>query len=347
MNVSSLIGFEGEDSTMTINYGTDIARFVRYEISIAFNEIFVSPNLPEISSTSAGFLSFGTEFYYKSVYKNGKFWDVSKNSFVEIFGDESNSGLSDSPFLVYRLNFNQSGWYHVFHQANGKSTDVEFFIGVNSTNFTSVIRPSNNNDFYPLTSQKAISPRVYIPSSGINFLNVWRGNGSISLKRIVLFKVDSNAPLNAGDPDTVKSSFETFQSKISLQPGLYNMSLLWKNSKSSDSLIVSNAFKFVSLQRGLIKSSYPYGVKRNESFQLNLHTNISFVQYNGLVSFFCGIGSQRFSAVQNGTKFICELQLDADFNTTNVTVSLFANHSQSREEVMVTSNSIFIHFFSI
>jgi hypothetical protein len=60
MNVSSLVGFQGEDSAITINYGTDIARFVRHEISISFNEILMSPNLPEITSTAGGFLSFDT-----------------------------------------------------------------------------------------------------------------------------------------------------------------------------------------------------------------------------------------------------------------------------------------------
>jgi hypothetical protein len=58
MNSTSLFGYSGKQNNVTITYNTNIPRFVRHEIQLSLNGTTFTPQLPEIGSTSSGFIKF-------------------------------------------------------------------------------------------------------------------------------------------------------------------------------------------------------------------------------------------------------------------------------------------------
>jgi hypothetical protein len=74
-----------------------------------------------------------------------------------------------------------------------------------------------------------------------------------------------------------------------------------------------------------------------------LLTNISLVEYYGLVSFYCGIGIQRFNAIQTNSIFNCQILSKIEGL---IEVDLYAKHSISNEELKVSVNSARIHIYS-
>jgi hypothetical protein len=81
----------------------------------------------------------------------------------------------------------------------------------------------------------------------------------------------------------------------------------------------------------------------NENISMTLLTNISFVEYNGLVSFYCGIGVQRFNAIQSNSSFICQVSSNTEGF---LDVDLYVKHSTSNEELKISVNSARIQIYS-
>jgi hypothetical protein len=201
--------------------------------------------------------------YYKSVYQSGKYFDVNNDNYVELNGDSLDSEINLSPYLIYRINFNQSGNYSIFTNEVLYQNAKSLFIGTNVSNLVFVTRPdTSGSGFYPLASNKQFAPMVNIPMKGIHYLNLWKGSGNTIIKTIVLFKSDSLSPLILNSPSTSKVSFEqNFKTKFSVsKAGVSSIQLLWKNSKNNDSLTISESVNFVSVQLGNIVSCHPSGL---------------------------------------------------------------------------------------
>jgi hypothetical protein len=66
-----------------------------------------------------------------------------------------------------------------------------------------------------------------------------------------------------------------------------------------------------------------------------------FTEYNGLVSFYCGIGSERFIATQTSSNFKCQIKSAIEGF---VLVSLYAKYSN--EELKVSTNDVSIYIYS-
>jgi hypothetical protein len=59
INSTSYLGYVGKEKEISINYDLDsIPRFNRHETLISLNGSLLTPDLPEIGSTSGGFISF-------------------------------------------------------------------------------------------------------------------------------------------------------------------------------------------------------------------------------------------------------------------------------------------------
>jgi hypothetical protein len=161
--------------------------------------------------------------------------------------------------LVYRINFNQTGNYSIFTDEIGSTKTLLF--GTNTSNFVSMPRSSLTHGFFPIASNKESAPVLFIPSKGINELNIWRGStGSSIIKTIVLYKSDTNLPLILNDPSTLISSYDKFKTRFTIsKPGISSINLLWKNSKNNDNLTVSQSVNFASVQLGNISSIHPSG----------------------------------------------------------------------------------------
>jgi hypothetical protein len=69
-----------------------------------------------------------------------------------------------------------------------------------------------------------------------------------------------------------------------------------------------------------------------------------FTEYNGLVSFYCGIASERFIATQTSSNFNCQIK-SAPKDGGFVLVSLYAKHSISNEELKVSTNDASIYIY--
>jgi hypothetical protein len=68
-----------------------------------------------------------------------------------------------------------------------------------------------------------------------------------------------------------------------------------------------------------------------------------FTEYNGLVSFYCGIGAERFIATQTSSNFNCQIK-SAPKDGGFVLVSLYAKYSN--EELKVSTNDVSIYIYS-
>jgi hypothetical protein len=201
--------------------------------------------------------------YYKSVYQSGKYFDVGTDFYVTLNGDSIDSEINVSPFLIYRINFNQSGNYSIFTNEVLYQNSKNLLIGTNISNLISVSRPdTSGSGFYPLASNKQFAPIINIPTKGIHHLNLWKGTGNTTIKSVVLFKSDSLSPLILNSPSTSKVSYEqNFKTRFTIsKPGVSSIQLLWKNSKNNDSLAISESVNFVSVQFGNIVSSHPLGL---------------------------------------------------------------------------------------
>jgi hypothetical protein len=77
-----------------------------------------------------------------------------------------------------------------------------------------------------------------------------------------------------------------------------------------------------------------------------LYTDIQFVDYKGLVSFYCGIGTERFIAVQSLSKFDCSFNATSISNKDELYVQLYAKYSLSQEELLISSNNATFKLYS-
>jgi hypothetical protein len=161
--------------------------------------------------------------------------------------------------LVYRINFNQTGNYSIFTDEIGSTKTLLF--GTNISNFVPMPRSSLTHGYFPIASNKESAPVLFIPSKGINELNIWRGStGESFIKTIILYKSDSNSPLILNDPSTLISSYDKFKTRFTIsKPGISSINLLWKNSKNNENLTVSESVNFASVQLGNISSIHPSG----------------------------------------------------------------------------------------
>jgi hypothetical protein len=192
------------------------------------------------------------------VYQSGKYLDV-KGGLVSVQGDLFNEPIESSPYLQYRLNFNESGNYYIFENANSPPKSMMF--GTNTSNFAIINRLTETNGYLPIASEEFKAPVIYINSPGIHLLNFWKGNGSASnIVSLALHKVGSIVAVNLASPYTVKSSYDKFTTRFNISnPGISSVELLWKNSKSNESLRASKSLDFVSVKLGTILEVHPKG----------------------------------------------------------------------------------------
>jgi hypothetical protein len=227
-------------------------------------------------------------------------------------------------------------------------------LGTNLTNSVLVNRGIADISFYPIASQKASAPILFVPSTGIQNLYLWQGTGVSKIKTIVLFKTDSLAPLILNDPSTTVTSYNRFTTKHTFpKPGVSLVNLFWRNSKDINQFLdISGSVPFASVERGAINASHPSGLVCffnisggifNETISFSIFTNISFTQYNGVVLFYCGIGIQRFLANQTNSNFQCQITSLVEGNNL---VSLYVRHSISNEELKVSTNDASITIYS-
>jgi hypothetical protein len=240
------------------------------------------------------------------VYERGTFWDIELfNQSVTTFGNTLTREITNSPYLVYRINFKQAGYYRVYRTAIFVKNSY-IFVGTNSSNYAKlgsnqvgneaetgqkneyggdssadsigdgliggiiggiVVIISNVIDalsfaqlgiqtYYPTDTSN--STLIYIPSPGIHHVNMYMQNASKIIGQIVLFKDDSNG-LNLNDPFTETSTYDQFNVDFTTIPGIHEMSLIWKNSKSNENLTVTNSLKYVSVANGMIVDFSPTG----------------------------------------------------------------------------------------
>ena len=347
---NSYLGYSGEEKPITIFHEIEgnflIGNTFRSEVLVSINDTILTPELPLVGENTNGFISFQTLHFYKSIYVKGKIFEKFPQILatgITSLGDTTSFDLNNSPYIQYRINFNQTGTYYVFHDGYPSAVPGNFFIGTNISNAVQVNR-YNDVGFCPLSGDKTSAPILEIKTKGINILNIWRGNQTLAIKKIVLFRTDSAASLVLSNPETTISNYDTFKTSVnSKAAGISNINLIWKNPEGSESFSVSKSIKFVSIERGVISSSHPYGVLRNENFKLSLYTNISKIDYDGLVSYYCVVGTSSYLATQAGTNFTCDLSLGglADYED----ISLYANHTISGEFLPVAFNSTKIYIF--
>jgi hypothetical protein len=84
----------------------------------------------------------------------------------------------------------------------------------------------------------------------------------------------------------------------------------------------------------------------NQTNSISLFTDLSFVDYKGLVIFYCGIGTERFVAVQSMSKFDCSFNATSISNKDELYVQLYAKHSISQEELLISSNNATYKIYS-
>eukprot|EP01080_Neovahlkampfia_damariscottae_P003708 gene3708-6597_t len=351
-NLSSSLGYSNYPNEIKIQTDMDIARFTRHEIVLIANETTIIPNEPLIvtSPIIEGYLSFSTKNYFKSIYKSGQYWDAFPTinpTHVTTFGIHSNNGdINNSPYLVFRLNFNDSGDYFLFHDSNVVSGDVKFYVGLDASNATEVIATEATTGFFPSGNQKEKAPKVYIPNKGINYLNFWKGNGSIEIKRITLFKTDSQSALNLLEGETVLSNYDNFNALINIkQAGVSKVDLVWRNSQNfADVLdISSNSLKYSTVEIAPIFGSHPHGAIVNDNFTLTIYSNVSSSEYNGLVKFYCKSGNSTFEASHNFGNIQCYLNFDNSTQYTDITV--IAKHTITNEELVVSTESVRVYLY--